>query len=201
MYEAAADPYCYAGTAVLKNIPGLRGQAALDKFEAIATAKRAEEPLPDGTLNVAHYRAIHHHLFQDIYRWAGRFRRVRIAKADAMFCYPENIPAQMRSLFADLKATRFLRSQAPNEFAAAAAHFLATLNAIHPFRDGNGRTRLAFLSLMANRAGYPLALDWIDPDAFLVAMIASFHGEERHLANQIQNLVGRLDEESASDPQ
>lgn len=192
MYEAVADPYCYAGSAVLKNIPGLRDQAALDKFEAIATAKRAEEPLPAGVLDVAHYRAIHRHLFQDVYRWAGRFRTVRIAKAEAMFCcYPENIPAQMRTLFGDLKAKRFLRSQAPDAFASAAAHFLATLNAIHPFRDGNGRTQLAILSLMANRAGYPLTLDRIDPDAFLVAMIASFHGDERHLANQMQSFIGR----------
>jgi cell filamentation protein len=193
MYEAVADPYCYSGTAVLKNIPGLRDQVALDRFEAIATAKRAEEPLPGGKLDVAHYRAIHRHLFQDVYRWAGRFRTVRIAKADAMFCYPENIPTQMRTLFADLKAQRFLRSQGPNEFAAVAARFLATLNAIHSFRDGNGRTQLAFLSLMANRAGYPLALDRIDPDAFLVAMIASFHGDERRLTDQIKSLVGKPD--------
>jgi hypothetical protein len=48
MYEGIADPYCYAGTTVLKNLPGLRKQSALDRFETIATAKRAEEPLPAG---------------------------------------------------------------------------------------------------------------------------------------------------------
>ena len=32
MYEAHADPYCYPGTTVLKNIPGIRNQAALDEF-------------------------------------------------------------------------------------------------------------------------------------------------------------------------
>ncbi|MGH6959170.1 MAG: hypothetical protein ACREE7_01675, partial [Dongiaceae bacterium] len=78
MYAAIADPYCYAGTTVLKNIPRLRGQAALERFETIATAKRAEEPLPTGALDVRHYRAIHRHLFHDVYRWAGKFRTVRI---------------------------------------------------------------------------------------------------------------------------
>jgi len=191
MYEGLADPYCYAGATVLKNMRGLRQQAALDKFEAIATAKRAEEPLPTGALGVRHYRAVHHHLYQDIYRWAGRFRTVRIGKAESMFCYPEHIPAQMRALFANLRAKRFLRGLTPDAFAADAARFLATLNAIHAFGDGNGRAQLAFLALLAGRAGHPLALDPLDPAAFLAAMIASFQGDERLLAGQIRNLIGR----------
>jgi len=63
-----------------------------------------------------------------------------------MFCYPEHIPAQMGALFADLKAKRFLRNLAPAAFAMGAAQFLGMLNAIHAFRDGNGRTQLAFLA-------------------------------------------------------
>ena len=41
MYDAVADPYCYPGTTVLKNVPGLTRQADLDRFEAVATARRA----------------------------------------------------------------------------------------------------------------------------------------------------------------
>jgi cell filamentation protein len=189
MYEAVADPYCYAGTTVLKNIPGLRDHAALERFEAMAIARRAEEPLPVGVLGVLHYRAVHRQLFQDVYRWAGRFRTVRIAKGSAMFCYPENIPEQMQTLFAELRARRFLQSLAPDAFAAAAAHFMATLNAIHPFRDGNGRTQLTFLALLAKHAGKELALERLDPDAFLAAMIASFHGDEWPLARHIFGLI------------
>jgi cell filamentation protein len=48
MYDAVADPYCYAGTAILKNAPGIRDQAALDGYEAAMTAPRADEPLPSG---------------------------------------------------------------------------------------------------------------------------------------------------------
>lgn len=43
MYDAVADPYCYPGTTVLKNIPGIRDQAALERFETISTAQRADE--------------------------------------------------------------------------------------------------------------------------------------------------------------
>lgn len=71
MYYAIADPHCYDGTMVLKNIPDIRGQAVLNEFEAALTAQRADEPLPAGRLSVSHYTAIHHHLFQDTYAGVG----------------------------------------------------------------------------------------------------------------------------------
>jgi cell filamentation protein len=76
---------------------------------------------------------------------------VRISKVGSMFCYPEHIPREMRSLFGRLKHDSHLRDLAIENFVRQAAHFLATLNAIHPFRDGNGRTQLAFLALLAPR--------------------------------------------------
>jgi fido (protein-threonine AMPylation protein) len=71
MYAADDDPYCYAGTSVLKNRLDLRTQAELDEFEAAITAQRADEPLPAGNLDRAHYCAINHHLFQDVAAQAG----------------------------------------------------------------------------------------------------------------------------------
>jgi cell filamentation protein len=51
-----------------------------------------------------------------------------------------------------------------------AAKFLADLNAIHPFRDGNGRTQFAFMHLLAIKAGHPLDLSLIKPERFLASM-------------------------------
>jgi cell filamentation protein len=133
MYDSGPDPYCYPGTSVLKNRLDLRDQAQLDAFEALITAQRSEEPLPPGRLNYPHYCAIHRHLFQDVFEWAGRPRTVRIAKDDSMFCYPENIGVEMRKLFKQIRAEGFLRGLTTAEFARRAAHVLAELNAIHPF--------------------------------------------------------------------
>jgi cell filamentation protein len=102
-YDATADPYCYPGSTVLINIPGIQEAEALADFEAVATTQRADEPLPRGRLSVTHYRGIHDHLFQDVYRWAGRFRMVRLSKDGSAFCYPENIEREMRSLFRNLR--------------------------------------------------------------------------------------------------
>jgi len=189
MYDAIADPYCYTDTTVLKNIPGLRVQAALDKFEAVSTAQRSDEPLPKGRLSARHYRAIHRHLFQDVYAWAGKFRTVRLSKGGSAFCYPENIALELRSLFNDLKRRRYLRELARDEFANQAAHFLATLNAIHPFREGNGRTQMTFLALLADHAGHPVVLERIRPRKFLAVIVASFQGNERPLIDELRRLI------------
>jgi len=189
-YDAIADPYCYPDTTVLKNIPDLRDQALLDEFEAVSTAQRADEPLPNGRLGVGHYRSVHRHLFQDVYPWAGKFRTVRIGKEGSAFCYPENVKREMQKLFADLKRRRYLTGLPLDAFAEAAAHFLATLNAIHPFREGNGRTQTSFLALLADHAGHPLKLDRLAPERFLAAVVASFQGDERPLATEIGRLIG-----------
>jgi cell filamentation protein len=188
-YDAIADPYCYPGTAVLRNIPDLRDAADLADFEAVSTAQRADEPLPEGRLSVRHYRAIHHHLFQDVYRWAGRFRTVRLSKGESAFCYPENIAREMRRLFADLRRQGHLKGLSADTFASAAAHFLATLNAIHPFREGNGRTQTSFIAVLADRAGHPLDLDRLDPHRFLGAVIDSFRGDEQRLVEEFRRLI------------
>jgi cell filamentation protein len=189
LYESGPDPYCYPGTSILRNRLGLRDQAQLDAFEALITAQRSEEPLPRGRLGSAHYRAIHRHLFQDVFEWAGSWRTLRIAKGGSMFCYPEHIDAEMRKLFGRLTADRFLNGLPAATFAAQAAHVLAELNAIHPFREGNGRTQLTYLTLLAARAGHPLALERMDPAAMLTAMVESFKADERPLAKLIRGLI------------
>jgi cell filamentation protein len=140
VYEAVKDPYCYKGTTVLRNRLALREQEALEAFEAEATAQRFAEPLPIGRFGVTHYQAMHKHLFGDVFPWAGKFRTVRIAKAGCMFCYPEHIKSEMARVFGSLKSKDWLRGLPTADFAREVAHFLAELNAIHPFRDGNGRT-------------------------------------------------------------
>lgn len=189
MYAAVADPYCYRGTTVLKNIPALRDQAALDAFEAAMTTQRSDEPLPRGRLSVSHYRAIHRHLFQDTYRWAGRYRTVRLSKGQSVFCYPENIPQQMTALFADLRDNAYFVGLEAGDFAEKAAHVLTTLNAVHPFREGNGRTQLIFITLLASDADWPLDLLRLVPDRFLAAMIRGFYGNERALARELRSLI------------
>lgn len=156
----------------------MRDQARLDEFEALSVAVRAEEPLPAGRFSSTHYCAVHRHLFQDVYTWA-RYQTVRMTKDESPFCFPENIPGEMRRLFVRLHGANLLRGRTAENFTGEAAGFLAYLNAIDPFREGNGRTQLTFAALLAAQAGHPLKLSRLEPASFLQAMIASFFGDER----------------------
>jgi len=189
MYAAIADPYCYPGTTVLINLQGLRDQAKLDAFEIEVTSIRADQKLPPGRLSYSHYRAIHRHLFQDVYAWAGKIRTVRISKDGSTFCYPEHIDREMKRLFAGLRKRKYLRGLEPEPFAKEMAHLLAELNAIHPFREGNGRTQLSFLKILADRAGRPLSLPHSVHSAILDATVKSFGGDEEPLARLLLHLV------------
>jgi cell filamentation protein len=187
-YEAFDDPYCYRGTEVLKNRVGIRDSKLLEAFELEMSALRAEEPLPEGRFGPAHYRAVHRHLFQDVYHWAGRYRTVRIGKAGNWFCYPDYIPSQMTLVFKALNEEAFSPRAEFGDFAQAAAGFLGDLNAIHPFRDGNGRSQLSFLHLVALRAGHPVDLSRVNPSDLMAAMIASFDGNLGPLTAEIARL-------------
>ena len=92
-------------------------------------------------------------------------------------------------LFGGLAADGYLRDLDDSAFAEKAAHFLAELNAIHVFREGNGRSQLTFFALLANYAGHSINLDKLDPNEMLDAMIASFDGDEAKLASIIKGLI------------
>lgn len=189
MYDAVEDPYTYKNTTVLRNKLALRTQAELDAFEAEISSARADEPLPEGALDFAHYCAIHHHLFQDVYDWAGQPRTVRISKGGNPFCFPENIQNQATRLFDELQESGHLQNLDQQEFGGKAAHFLAEPNAIHAFREGNGRSQLTFFALLAESAGHPLDFEKLDPEKMLEAMIASFDGNEQKLSEVIRVLI------------
>ena len=190
MYDAVEDPYTYKNSTVLINKLDLRTQAELDDFEAEISSARSEEPLPDGNLDFEHFCAVHRHLFQDVYEWAGQPRTVRISKGGNPFCFPENIRIQANNLFGGLRRADQLRNLDIQEFSVKAAHFLAELNVIHAFREGNGRAQLTFFALIADNAGHPLDFNKLDPEKMLDAMIASFDGDEQKLAVIIRVLVG-----------
>ena len=60
------------------------------------------------------------------------------------------------------------------QFAERAGEHLSELNAIHPFREGNGRAQRAFLVVLAEQAGHKIDLQRIDPIAWNEASKQSF---------------------------
>lgn len=185
-YNATEDPLCYPGTQVLQNKADLRDQDELDQFEQLMFLTRSEEPLPDGILDYDHYKRIHHHFFQDVYDWAGEARDIRTGKGGNWFCYPEYIDTEMKKLFAQLANEDHLTSLTDREvFAKRAAHYIAEINAVHPFREGNGRCQLTLLNILLDLSGFEMDEDQINPEEFMAAMIVSFAGDNEPLSRSI----------------
>jgi cell filamentation protein len=86
-------------------------------------------------------------------------------------------------------AEKHLPKRAEANFLKEAARFLGELNAIHPFREGNGRAQLAFLGLIGAKASHPFAFERIDRSAFLQAMIESFLGRFERLTAELGKLL------------
>jgi cell filamentation protein len=109
--------------------------------------------LPQGDLDFD--RALHRHSFQDVHDWAGKMRAIRTGKGDNWFCYPEYIESEATRLFDELAAGDHLAAaESKDAFAEGAGWFLSEINAIHPFREGNGRIQLVFLTMLTRNAGY-----------------------------------------------
>jgi cell filamentation protein len=189
----AIDPYVYPGTNVLKNLAGIDDQDRLQRFEAVSTAHRISElrfsPVR-GAFDLTHLRRIHQHIFQDVYPWAGEFRTVDIRKeGDFWFCRHEFMEQTLSELFERLSSENELRNTTPNQFAPRAAFYLGELNAIHPFRDGNGRVQREFIRELGLSAG--LRVDWaqVTQEEMYRASIASFQNAD---LRPLEDLIFRI---------
>lgn len=188
-YVSGQDPLCYPGTSILRNKLDLRTAEELEELELAMLLIRAEEALPAGQLDYEHYRNLHRHLFQDVYEWAGTIRSIRIGKQGSWFCYPEYIDAEMTRIFLNLKQKDHLVGLPPAAFAKEAAHVIAEINAVHPFREGNGRTQMTFLFILADNAGLPFDEEVLDKDRVIKVMVSSFAGNETLLEMLIADIV------------
>jgi cell filamentation protein len=185
------DPYVYPGTNVLRNHFGIRDPGELARREAQASAYRTVQlgarPLP-GRYDLPHLQAFHRHLFGDLYPWAGEIRTIVIAKGD-MFALPEHIVPYLTDVFSHLAGEEHLRELGRDRFVARLTHYLAEINAVHPFREGNGRTQRAFLGQLATERGYWIAWDRAAPGRNITASIASMRGDNGPLQVMLDGLV------------
>lgn len=186
------DPYTYPGTNVLKNLRDLRDLDQFQQFEADAAAFRLRQlghKGMKGKLDVAHLQAIHRYLFQDVYPWAGEFRTVNISRSGQFpFAFAEQIVNCLEKLAADLAREQYL-SQLPLEaFCRRGAYYFGELNAIHPFRDGNGRSQREFVRQLAARTGFRVHWSRADRSQMTAASRLSFQSADNSGFEEILRL-------------
>ena len=153
------DPYCYPGSTVLRNLFDLRNQAELSKAEADITLLRLgqiERLPPTGKFDLDHLKEIHRRIFRDVYPWAGQLRTVSMSKGGSLFCRHEFLATEGQRIFDQLRQENLLRAIPQEVFCERLSYYFGEINALHPFREGNGRTQRAMLEAIAKQAGYKI---------------------------------------------
>lgn len=136
---------------ILYNFAGIEDGKVLLAFESLKVAKRIEE-LIDHPISIKDSNSlltIHHYLFQDVYGWAGKVRKVNISKDGRPFLNYERFHIAFKYIDTLIFEYRSIRKTKIGKLAHKLAEILDSINYLHPFREGNGRVQREFLRLLA----------------------------------------------------
>lgn len=190
--------YTYPGTNVLINLADIRDPKVLHDFERGRTALRHIElnmiPIK-GTFDLNHLKAIHKHLFQDVYPWAGELRTVNIGKNGFKFCDYQQFGRHADYVFGQLKQENLLKNLSPDAFAKKAAYYYQEINFGHYFREGNGRSIRTFFEQLSRGAGYELDWSIIPKNEYMSAVKESDDPNKLDgLISVFKRMISRQDE-------
>ena len=194
-----ADPYLLPN-GTLKNKLGLADADELQKAEDRITAARGallNLDLPGPPFGFGTLQAMHHALFQDLYNWAGQPRTTVLAKREydhpaspvQRFTAPEIVVAEAEPVFRRLANQAFLAGTTRAAFAQGAAETLASLNRIHPFREGNGRTQRLLIAALAQHAGHKVAFDVITRERMVAVSVAAHKGDPSGMRRMFDEIL------------
>ena len=151
-----ATDFTIPGTGVLRNKLGITDPAALSRTATDSTALRLaslqESPVRGG-FDSAHLQAIHHHIFQDIYDWAGELRTIDNGNLPA-----SQVEKSIDSVLDRLSRENHLKGLSAEEWAHSASAYLYDIGAIQPFLAGNEIVFQEFVSELARKNN--LSLQW-----------------------------------------
>jgi cell filamentation protein len=198
-YQYVDPDYTYTDpkTGLLRNKENIDNNQLLIVFESLKCSERLEElaKTPVIIKDSTSLFDIHKFIFQDVYEWAGEKRTVEISKDgrqffpmshfDTAFSYIDKLIAEYRSI--DKNDNK--------KIAQKLAEILDTVNYLHPFREGNGRTQREFLRTIAVEKGYILNLNPPDnADVYERYMSGTIDGNVDKLAGLIGELLEKINE-------
>ncbi len=187
-YERTVD-YCYKGTNVLINKLNITNDEELYNAEMELVSLRIyelnEKPLK-GNFDFKYLKNIHKYLFQDVYKWAGEIRNCNIAKQD-LFCLAKHIESFGNEVFDKLKKENYFVGYDSEETLCKLVELFADINALHPFREGNGRSQRIFIESLAKINGINLDLTNVSKIEMIIASHESINGEYNKLKEMFKN--------------
>ena len=193
-YKYIDQDYIYTDpkTGILINLAEITDPNDLLFFESGAVAKRIQElyEKPIKIKGINSLFDIHKYLFQDVYSWAGKRRKVEISKSDKQFFPTTHFDNAFRFIDALISDYRSISKGDNLRIAAKLAEILDNVNYMHPFREGNGRAQREFLRLLASEKGLTLNLNPPDnKDVYDQYMQGTINSDIKTLTELILNLI------------
>lgn len=125
---------------------------------------------------------------------AGDVRNCNIAKQD-LFCLSEHIESYGTEVFNKLKKEKYFTIYDSETTLVKLVELFADINALHPFREGNGRSQRAFIESLAKINGIYLDLTNVSKMDMIVASHESINGDCAKLKDMFKNNSYILSEE------
>ena len=173
------DPYCYPDSDVLKNKFDIHSDKELDAAEGFHVAIRLDQleisPIK-GSFDLSHLQAIHHHIFQDVYEWAGEIRKIDIQKADMRYTEHVHIVDAMAEIHTELSKENEIKTASAEKFPSRLAYYFSEIHRIHPFREGNSRSTQAFFRQLSKEASYDLSFQGVEANTWYDVARQANHG-------------------------
>lgn len=152
-YKYIDPDYTYTdpNSGLLRNLQDISDPDVLLFVESGAVTKSLQELYenPIKIKGIDSLFEIHNHLFQDIYAWAGKKRKVEISKDGKQFLPTTHFDNAFRYIDQLIAEFKKIRKDNKRKLAEKLAEILDNVNYLHPFREGNGRTQREFLRLLA----------------------------------------------------
>ncbi|WP_212112796.1 BID domain-containing T4SS effector [Bartonella queenslandensis] len=201
--------YVYPNTTTLKNKYGIKDlKSFLDKCShdsAQAMINLREAPLPE-KFGSSYLCSIHHQLFKNTFEWAGHLRHLPFTFEDGTtaampemkrtgwdnpFAIGDEVQEGLQKLDQTLSEKNNLQGLTRQEFNSEAISLFNSLNQLHPFRVGNGRTQRAFFEKLAQAAGHQLDFSLVTKERMMLASVAVAENDDlkpmQHLFEDISN--------------
>lgn len=181
---------------MLINKFGITDEDKLRELEAVITyAKSAKlfsaELKPD--FDFSDYKEIHYQLFNELYDWAGKIRTIPISKMKTVFTAPDKIEDLGTRIFSRLKKEKYFTNYNRAAFIEEIADLYNSLNRLHPFREGNGRTQRAFMVQLIRNAGYDISFDAINSETLMIGSILAVSGSLDVLRDFFDNNITHVE--------
>lgn len=147
--------YTYENSTVLINKQNILDPNLAKNNEYLHVSKRLADLYiqPILVYSTNDIQKIHNYLFQDVYSWAGQYRKVNISKSGNPFMSIQSFNSAEEYLN-DLLNTYHQKANTKAYIICSLAKILDALNFFHPFREGNGRTQREVIRVLAISKGY-----------------------------------------------